>query len=760
MPVALSNSTQPHPEQKFRLRTLCFLFFALQLFTLLSFVGYFALENSQTRLNFISREPPPSLQITAPETSIIQEMIQELQVRGSNSASLEQGQAFDFFIKGERQIAQIFPIENSALNGLVVFTHPVPNLITQITPLVALSFTFILETFIIVFLLTKWIFKPIRSITNALEKVTDLKFEQQIAGSFIFEIRQLVNAFNQMTGHLKNFWETVQKSEATNHALVEAIPDLLLRVNRDGVYLDQAIGAERLKKIFGKSIALTNTSVYDSLPPKAAQQRMDAIHQALESGKLKLYEHQLEIDGRLIDEEVRVVVMGENEVLIMVRDITDRKRAEEALRIAEENYRGIFENALEGLFQSTPEGKLLSANPAMARILGYDSATELMAQIQDFQTQIFTNPVERERFYCLMQEQEQVKNFEFQVSRPDGSIIWAEIDGRVVHDHQGQVRYYEGIIQDITERKRQKEILETMVKERTAQLEKANTEISLLNEKLKSENIHMSAELDILREMQQLILPKADELQSIKDLEIVGFMTPADKVGGDYYDILDTNGIVTIGIGDVTGHGLESGILMVMAQTAVRTLKEMKETDPIRFLDTLNRTIYKNIKRMNSDKNLTLALLNYAKGRISISGQHEEALIVRKGGKIEPINTMDLGLPIGLDEEISEFIHQTSIDLALGDGVVLYTDGITEAKNIKREFYGLQRLCTVISQNWHLSAEEIKQRVIDDLWEFIGGQKVFDDITLVVLKRKAPLALPLFIDGTIAKSEKVVSVIN
>jgi sigma-B regulation protein RsbU (phosphoserine phosphatase) len=82
----------------------------------------------------------------------------------------------------------------------------------------------------------------------------------------------------------------------------------------------------------------------------------------------------------------------------------------------------------------------------------------------------------------------------------------------------------------------------------------------------------------------------------------------------------------------------------------------MPESDPVRFLDTLNRTTYKNVQRMNSDKNLTLALLNYADRTISISGQHEEIIVVRKGGEIERIDTIDLGFPLGLDEDISEFI--------------------------------------------------------------------------------------------------------
>ena len=252
---------------------------------------------------------------------------------------------------------------------------------------------------------------------------------------------------------------------------------------------------------------------------------------------------------------------------------------------------------------------------------------------------------------------------------------------------------------------------------------------------LRTENLRMNAELDIAKQLQQMVLPKAEELQAIAGLEIAGFMAPADEVGGDYYDILYSDDIVTIGIGDVTGHGLESGILMVMAQTAVRTLKEIKEIDPVRFLDTLNRTIYKNLQRMNCDKNLTLAILNYAEGRMSISGQHEEIIVVRKSGKIELIDTINLGFPIGLDDDIADLISEELVELEPGDGVVLYTDGIPEARDIDRKFYGLERLCEVVAINWHLSAEQIKQAAIDDLRGFLGEQKVFDDITLVVLKR-------------------------
>ena len=278
--------------------------------------------------------------------------------------------------------------------------------------------------------------------------------------------------------------------------------------------------------------------------------------------------------------------------------------------------------------------------------------------------------------------------------------------------------------------------LEDKVIERTAQLAEANQEIITLNELLKKDNLRMGAELDIVKQLQQMVLPKPSELEAIEGLEIAGFMEPADEVGGDYYDVLKMNERVKIGIGDVTGHGLESGVLMIMAQTAVRTLEKMKETEPVKFLDVVNQTLYDNLQRMNSGKNMSLAILDYAKGVVTLSGQHEEMIVVRADGKLECIDTMELGFPIGLEAQIGDFIAQEEVRLNSGDVVVLYTDGITEAENINKEFYGLERLCELVVAHRHFSAEKIKQTVIDDVRQHIGSQKVFDDITLVVLKQK------------------------
>ncbi|WP_233258800.1 PP2C family protein-serine/threonine phosphatase [[Phormidium] sp. ETS-05] len=109
---------------------------------------------------------------------------------------------------------------------------------------------------------------------------------------------------------------------------------------------------------------------------------------------------------------------------------------------------------------------------------------------------------------------------------------------------------------------------------------------------------------------------------------------------------------------------------------------------------------------------------------------------MRTDGELERIDILDLGFPIGLEAEIGDFIAHQEVRLNPGDLVVLYTDGITEAFDIHHQQYGLERLCKLVQSHRHLSAAEIRQIVIDDVRCHMGAQKVFDDITLVVLKQK------------------------
>jgi sigma-B regulation protein RsbU (phosphoserine phosphatase) len=280
------------------------------------------------------------------------------------------------------------------------------------------------------------------------------------------------------------------------------------------------------------------------------------------------------------------------------------------------------------------------------------------------------------------------------------------------------------------------ENLERLVDERTHELEQANTEITSLNERLKTENLRLGAELDVARHIQSMVLPKVAELSNIPKLEIAGYMQPADEVGGDYYDVLHDKNRIKVGIGDVTGHGLESGVLMLMVQSVALALQEKGDNDPKNFLDVLNRAIFKNIARTNSDKHLTLAFLDYADRKMTLTGQHEEVLVIRTDGLVERIDTSDLGFPIGLESDISPFIASQEIAFDTGDIIILHTDGVTEAESPDGELFGLQRLCESALAYRSGNTDEIVKGIISDLMAHIGTQKIHDDITLVVMRHR------------------------
>ncbi len=135
----------------------------------------------------------------------------------------------------------------------------------------------------------------------------------------------------------------------------------------------------------------------------------------------------------------------------------EHEQVERALAQAEEKYRGIFENAIEGTFQTTPEGRIIAANAALARIQGFESPEELMEQRTDLGRQLYVDPAKRDEITRLLESRDSVTGFEYQIYRRDGSTIWVSENCRVVRDAGGGLLHYEGTLQDITERKRAEE---------------------------------------------------------------------------------------------------------------------------------------------------------------------------------------------------------------------------------------------------------------------------------------------------------------
>jgi len=157
------------------------------------------------------------------------------------------------------------------------------------------------------------------------------------------------------------------------------------------------------------------------------------------------------------------------------RDITELKLAQEKLERAEEKYRSIVVNALDGIFQTTPEGHYLSANPALARIYGFASVEELIGERTNIAEQLYVDPTRRVEFERLLHANDRIEGFESQVYRRDGRVIWIAENARAVRDAAGHLLYYEGTVEDITARKRAEHELE-MARDAALQSARAKSE--------------------------------------------------------------------------------------------------------------------------------------------------------------------------------------------------------------------------------------------------------------------------------------------
>ncbi len=183
------------------------------------------------------------------------------------------------------------------------------------------------------------------------------------------------------------------------------------------------------------------------------------VHEAIIHGR----QHQGEFlchrkDGASVPCGLTLVPVGESggrpaQFAVLLTETTDRKKRECQLLDTEAKYRGMFDNAVEGIYQSTPDGNYLAVNPALAKMYGYATPEEMLGEVSDIQNQIYADPAFRDRFRLEVEKTGRVQNLEYRVRRRDGGIMWISESARAVRDAAGVVRYSEGFIGDITQRK-------------------------------------------------------------------------------------------------------------------------------------------------------------------------------------------------------------------------------------------------------------------------------------------------------------------
>ena len=251
--------------------------------------------------------------------------------------------------------------------------------------------------------------------------------------------------------------EALRESKELYRTFINATPDMVFLKDEQFRHI---VANKWLAAFFGKPEGeVVGKSDFELMPQTAAEKCRHTDLEALSSKSIFVSE---EIVGDQWYETLKFPVeLGQNRVGVggFIRDTTERKRAEEALRKAEENYRSIFENAIEGIFQTTPAGHYISVNHTLARMFGYDSPEDMMSSKLDIGRQLYISQEQRKEHVRLLDEKGVINNYEARMCRKDGSIFWVSINTRVVRNDFGKPVYFEGFVVDITGRKHAEEEL-------------------------------------------------------------------------------------------------------------------------------------------------------------------------------------------------------------------------------------------------------------------------------------------------------------
>jgi PAS domain S-box-containing protein/putative nucleotidyltransferase with HDIG domain len=266
--------------------------------------------------------------------------------------------------------------------------------------------------------------------------------------------------------------DALRRSESFTKSIVENEPECVKIVGKGGKlqYMNPAglamIEADSLESLIGKS-------VYPIVDPNYQQAFADLTDRVLqgEQGTLQFEITGLKGTRRWLETHAVPLYDGSGNIIALLgltRDITERMHAAEAVREAEKKYRSIFENAVEGIYQSSPEGRFHTVNPAFANMLGFESPQEMINSVVDIAGQIYNDSLRRQDFIQLFNKQDSISGFEYQMRRKDGRLIWVSENARLVRNADGEVQYYEGFLEDITARKQNEQRIDNQLKQLNA----------------------------------------------------------------------------------------------------------------------------------------------------------------------------------------------------------------------------------------------------------------------------------------------------
>jgi PAS domain S-box-containing protein len=274
-----------------------------------------------------------------------------------------------------------------------------------------------------------------------------------------FALRQILDA-QRLASKVARVEGDLSASEERFRTVVGTTPDAVVLADRNGTMILWNQAAALLfgyteGEVIGQPLTLLMPHRYREAH-QAGMTRLETTGETRVMGRT-VELHGLRKDGTEFPLELSLGIGKSPEGVFfsgIIRDITRRKQAEEAQRQAEARYQSVVENAVEGIFQTTPDGRFLMANPSLAQMLHYDSPDALVSTVTDISRQLYVDPKKREELRTLLSQSGVVRAFETDLTCRDGNVISVSVTARAVRDLQGTVVHYEGTIQDISEHKR------------------------------------------------------------------------------------------------------------------------------------------------------------------------------------------------------------------------------------------------------------------------------------------------------------------
>jgi sigma-B regulation protein RsbU (phosphoserine phosphatase) len=377
-------------------------------------------------------------------------------------------------------------------------------------------------------------------------------------------------------------------------------------------------------------------------------------------------------------------------------DITSRKLAEEQVRKSEEKFRRIVETAGEGFILMAEDLKITDANDAYCKMLGFSREEILGKTPLDLATDEFRQFMLANREEILAKE---YREFEGTVVAKDGRHVPILIHGNTLRGDEGEVIGNMAFVTDMTEHKKA---------------------------------------LALAGEVQKSLLPQTKP--DVHGLDVAGRNVSCDEIGGDYFDFLwrreNPEGPFSVVVGDITGHGVDSALLM----TSARAFLRMRASQPGTMSDivgAMNSHLTQDVLETGRFMTLFYLTVDPQKDRIDwVRAGHDPAILYdpQQDAFVELKGT---GVALGVNESF-KYTENRHEGLANGQIIAIGTDGIWEAFNKKGKMFGKKRFKDIIRQNAAAGADDILNAVYNEINQFIEGRKTEDDITLVIIKVNKP----------------------